>query len=66
MSTIISIAIVLRIKREREMFQTSMELWEAERRYQANVADRARGYERPGLTSLAEAEVNRNLSRLCA
>ena len=41
------------------MFQTSMELWEAERRYQAGVVDKARGYEGPGLTSLAEEQVHK-------
>ena len=40
------------------MFLTSMELWEAERRYQATVAEKALGYEGPGLTSLAEEQVS--------
>ena len=40
------------------MFLTSMQLWEAERRYQATVAEKARGYEGPGLTSLSEEQVS--------
>ena len=50
--------LIFRMKRERQMFLTSMELWEAERRYQATVVEKARGYEGPGLTSLAEEQVS--------
>ncbi len=41
------------------MYRTGVELWEAERRYQANTGqkNRAPGYIGPGFTSIAEEEV---------
>ncbi len=41
------------------MFWTNMELWEAERRYQAGVTEHASfGLDGPGLTSLADEQVS--------
>ena len=42
------------------MYRTGVELWEAERRYQANSGQKIRGpgYLGPGFTSLGEEEVS--------